>query len=93
VTSVPPVNLAGTLAAAYELAAEKVSLAIEMLLNHQSLVVQDPEVVAAALQKFRARPAIGFSDCLVLEIARKAGHLPVATFDRALGKLEGAQRL
>jgi hypothetical protein len=34
-----------------------------------------------------------FSDCLVLEIARKAGHLPLATFDRALGSLDGAHRL
>ena len=30
---------------------------------------------------------------LVLEIARKAGHLPLATFDKSLGRLAGAQRL
>ena len=36
---------------------------------------------------------LGFSDCLVLEAARKAGHLPLGTFDRELGKLEGAQKL
>jgi hypothetical protein len=30
---------------------------------------------------------------LVLEIARKAGHVPVGTFDRALAKLEGAERI
>jgi hypothetical protein len=29
----------------------------------------------------------------VLEIARKAGHLPLGTFDRALSKLEGTQRV
>jgi len=29
----------------------------------------------------------------VLEVARKAGHLPLGTFDRELGKLEGAQKL
>ena len=29
-------------------------------------------------------------DCLLLEIARKAGHLPLGTFDRDLGKLNGA---
>jgi hypothetical protein len=29
----------------------------------------------------------------VLEIARKAGHLPLGTFDRALAKLEGTQRV
>jgi predicted nucleic acid-binding protein len=29
----------------------------------------------------------------VLEIARKAGHLPVATFDRNFAKLVNVQRL
>lgn len=33
------------------------------------------------------------ADCLVLEIARKAGHLPVATFDRQFAALDGAQKL
>jgi predicted nucleic-acid-binding protein len=81
------------LAAAYELPSEKIAVAIEMLLNHRTLAVQDPDVVAAALNHFRARPALGFSDCLVLEIARKAGHFPLLTFDKALSKLEGTQRL
>jgi predicted nucleic acid-binding protein len=36
---------------------------------------------------------LGFSDCLILEAARKAGHLPVGTFDRDLSKLDGAERL
>jgi predicted nucleic acid-binding protein len=64
-----------------------------LLLAHESLVLKDVDVVAAAVAKFRARPALGFSDCLVLEIARMAGHLPLATFDKALGSMEGAQRL
>ncbi len=81
------------LAAAYELSAAKIALALEMLLNHRDLALQDPDVVAAALEDFRAKPALGFTDCLVLEIARKAGHLPLATFDRALSKLEGTRRL
>jgi hypothetical protein len=29
----------------------------------------------------------------VLELARKAGHLPLGTFDRELGKLDGVRRL
>jgi len=36
---------------------------------------------------------LGFSDCLVLEIARKAGHLPLGTFDRGLAKLNGTKKL
>jgi predicted nucleic acid-binding protein len=60
---------------------------------HAELTLQDGDVVAAALGRFRARPTLGFSDCLVLEIAREAGHLPLGTFDRRLAKLDGAQRL
>lgn len=49
--------------------------------------------MAAALAHYRKRPALGFSDCLVLEPARKAGHLPLGTCDRELGKLAGARKL
>src|SRR5512140_1049850 len=49
----------------------QIGRAIELLLNHEHLVLQDSEVVQRALVHFRARPALGFTDCLVLEIARK----------------------
>ncbi|MFL6289828.1 MAG: PIN domain-containing protein, partial [Thermoanaerobaculia bacterium] len=77
----------------YGLGPEKIATAVEMLLNHESLTIQDADVVAAALRSFRERPALGFSDCLILEVARKAGHLPLGTFDRDLAKLEGTQKL
>jgi predicted nucleic-acid-binding protein len=77
----------------YALDASYLAATIEMLLNHKDLTLQDPDVVEAALELFRSRPALGFSDCLMLHIARKAGHLPLGTFDRALGKIEGAQKL
>jgi predicted nucleic-acid-binding protein len=79
--------------AVYERTPEQIAGAIDMLLNHKDLTVQDAEVVANALEHFRKRPALGFSDCLVLEIARKAGHLPLGTFDRDLAKLDGTKRL
>lgn len=66
---------------------------VDVLLNHADVTLQDPDVVAAALDQYRRKPALGFSDCLILEIARKAGHLPLGTFDRDLGKLPGAQQL
>jgi predicted nucleic-acid-binding protein len=81
------------LAAVYERKPPEIATAVELLLNHQQLTLQDPEVVAAALEMFKERPAVGFSDCLLLEIARKAGHLPLGTFDRDLGKKAGAQKL
>jgi predicted nucleic-acid-binding protein len=81
------------LSALYELGANEIAIAVEMFLNHKDLTVQDADVVAAALKHYRKRPALGFSDCLVLEVARKAGHLPLGTFDREIGKLDGVQKL
>ncbi len=77
----------------YELTHKQLVVAIDMLLNHRDLVLQDPEVVSAALARFRKRPKLGFSDCMVLESARKAGHVPLATFDKELGKLDEVERL
>jgi predicted nucleic-acid-binding protein len=81
------------LGSAYDLSDAQIATAVEMLLNHADLSLQDPEVVLAALEHYRARPKLGFSDCLVLEIARKAGHLPLAAFDRDLARLEGVERI
>jgi predicted nucleic-acid-binding protein len=81
------------LEAVYERTARQLSAALELLLTHEALVLQDADTVARALAQFRAKPALGFSDCLVLEIARKAGQLPLLTFDKALGRLEGTHRL
>ena len=81
------------LTAVYELDSRSIVTTIEMLLNHRSLVLEEPEVVSNALQQFRRSPALGFSDCLLLEMARKAGHLPLGTFDRGLGRLPGTERL
>lgn len=79
--------------AVYSRSSAQIANAIELMLNHKDLTLQDSDVVALALKHYRARPSLGFSDCLVLEIARKAGHLPLGTFDRNLGKLNGALRL
>ena len=75
--------------AVFERSARQIANAVDMLLDHGTLVIQDAEVVAAALEQFRKRPAVGFSDCLVVEVARKAGQLPVGTFDRNLARLDG----
>jgi predicted nucleic-acid-binding protein len=77
----------------YDRTVEQIALAVDRLLNHQELTIQDAEVVTDALAHFKKRPTLGFSDCLVLEIARKAGHIPLGTFDRNLSKLDGAKRL
>jgi predicted nucleic-acid-binding protein len=93
---VPHLVLAETtwvLTSVYDRSPDEIATAVEMLLNHHYLTLQDSDTVAAAVISFRKRPALGFSDCLVLEIARKAGHLPVGTFDRDFGKLVGTEKL
>ena len=81
------------LTSVYARGPREITTAIEMLLNHQHLTLQDSDAVAAAVEHFRKRPALGFSDCLVLEVARKAGHVPLGTFDRNLARLDGAEKL
>jgi predicted nucleic-acid-binding protein len=81
------------LTAVYALKGREVATALDMLLNHRELTLQDSDAVRAALAHFRRRPGLEFSDCLMLEVARKAGHLPLGTFDRGLGRLDGAERL
>jgi predicted nucleic-acid-binding protein len=66
---------------------------VDMLLQHGELVVQDADVVERALGRFRGKGRADFSDCLALEIAHKAGHVPFGTFDRALGRLPGAESI
>ena len=77
----------------YDRGATQIIEALKLLMAHESLVLQDAETVGLAIAQFQLKPALGFSDCLVLEIARKAGHMPLGTFDPALARLEGAQKL
>jgi predicted nucleic-acid-binding protein len=66
---------------------------VEFLLKHDRLSVQDAGTVKDALVLYRKQPSLGFADCLILEAARHAGHVPLGTFDRKLGKVPGAQKL
>jgi predicted nucleic-acid-binding protein len=84
---------AWVLAVVYERTPSEIANAIDLLLAHRELSLQEPAVVTSALDLFRSRPAVGFSDCLLLAIARGAGHVPLGTFDRDLARLAGAQRV
>jgi predicted nucleic-acid-binding protein len=93
---VPQLVLAETtwvLTAVYDRGPDEIAAAVEMLLNHAHLSIQDPETVTAAVARFRRRPSVGFSDCLVAEIAKKAGHIPVGTFDRDFARFDDVERL
>ncbi len=71
----------------------EIATAIDLLLSHEQFRFENPDVVSNALIHYRARPFLSFTDCLILEITRKAGHLPLGTFDTNLARIEGAQRL
>ncbi len=93
---VPLLALAETvwvLDAVYKRTAAQIATCVDMLLSHQQLVLERGDVVETALGQFRAAPKAGFSDCLMLEVARAAGHLPFGTFDKALARRDGAQLL
>jgi predicted nucleic acid-binding protein len=81
------------LASAYDIAPDRIANGIELLLDHKQLFLQDRSSVKAALAAFRRHPKLGFPDCLMVEVARAAGHSPLGTFDTDLARLEGATRL
>jgi predicted nucleic acid-binding protein len=66
---------------------------ILLIVCAKELTLQDSDAVAAALAQYRRRPRLHCSDRLILEVARTAGHLPLGTFDRDLGKVAGAESL
>ena len=81
------------LSTAYKRSSSELVKAVEILLSHINLSIQEPDVVGSALILFKQKPSLGFSDCMILEIARKAGHLPLGTFDKNLAKIDGAEQI
>ena len=81
------------LATVYDRSPRELAEAIERLLDHEHLVLQDHDIVRSALSIFRRRPSLTFSDCLIVELAVKAGHTPVGTFDRDLSRVDNVERL
>lgn len=77
----------------YGLSRRQIGTVIGMLLEHDSVTLQHEDAVRRAHAAFERHPSVGFSDCLIVEAARKAGHIPVGTFDKVMSRLDGAQRL
>lgn len=63
------------------------------LLCNDLLSIHDRETVERALEKFNTHAKVSFSDCMILELARKNGCAPLGTFDAGLSKLDGAVKL
>ena len=87
------VEAAWVLKSVYKLGRQKIGTVMDMLVEHDRLTLQDEDVVRRACALFARERSAGFSDCLIVEAARKAGHAPVGTFDKRMARLDGAQRL
>ena len=81
------------LKSAYGLSRRQIGIIVGMLAEHDRMTLQHEDAVQRALAAFERHPSVGFSDCLIVEAARKAGHIPVGTFDKAMSRLDAAQRL
>lgn len=78
------------LSSVYGLNRDRIAIALGMLIEHHNLALQDENTVAAALAEFKRQKTVGFVDCLIVEVSRKMGHLPLGTFDKALSRLDDA---
>jgi len=81
------------LESAYGLSRAQIATVVGMLLEHDRLTLQDENVIRGAHSVFESDRSVGFTDCLIVEAARKAGHLPVGTFDKVMSRIEGAHGL
>ena len=77
----------------YGLSRPQIGIVVGMLVEHDRITLQHEDAVRRANAAFERHPSVGFSDCLIVEAARKAGHIPVGTFDKVLSRLEGTERL
>ena len=77
------------LGSVYKLSAKQLAATVEMLLDHEGYC----RTPMSFVDRFRSRPSLGLTDCLIFEIARKAGHIPFVTFDRRLGRLDDVRYL
>ena len=82
-------EVAWVLERSYRFTRSRVAEALMDLTASDSLMVENPEDVAAAAHVY-SQGGVGFSDLMVLSAAERAGALPVYTFDRRLARMEGA---
>jgi predicted nucleic-acid-binding protein len=92
VTQVALIETVWVLAHTYGVDRHDLAEVIERLLLGAEFSLQGEQDVSKALAAFRQSRA-DFADCLLVENARSAGRLPVLTFDKALGRTDGAKLL
>ena len=77
----------------YGLGRARVATVVGMLVEHDRLAFEDEDVIRGSHAAFERTRSAGFTDCVIVEAARKAVNLPVGTFDRAMSRIEGGHAL
>ena len=81
------IEIAWVLERSYGFARARVAEALMDLTASDSILVENPDDVAAAAHRYR-QGGVGFSDLMVLSAAERAGATPLYTFDRRLARME-----
>jgi predicted nucleic-acid-binding protein len=92
VSDIVLVEVVWAMTSTYRYPKPRIVAAIERILDLEAVALQDPAVVAAALEDYRSSQA-DFSDCMILATARREAELPLATFDARLSRLEGTRKI
>ncbi len=82
-------EVAWVLERSYGFTRSRVAGSLMDLTASDTLVVENSDDAAAAAYMSR-QGGVGFSDLMILAAAERAGARPLYTFDRALGRVDGA---
>ena len=82
------IEIAWVLERSYGFARARVAEALMDLTASDSILVENPDDVAAAAHRYR-QGGVGFSDLMVLSAAERSGATPLYTFDRRLARMDG----
>lgn len=75
---------------AYKFDRATTAAAIRRLLSVQGILTEDQETIEHSLQAFEAGAA-DFADYVILERSKRAGAIPLWTFDEQLSTADGAE--
>ncbi|MDZ7857062.1 type II toxin-antitoxin system VapC family toxin [Sphaerotilus sp.] len=86
------VEVAWTLARAYDRSRSDIAKALNALTHHATVALESPAEIRAALALYAQGPA-DFADCLLAVKAERHGCEQVVTFDRKMRRLPGVSVL
>ena len=84
------VEMVWVLRRAYRFSRPQIAFVLDQLGSTDGLIVEAGDDVAHAATRYSMGGA-DFSDLMILAAAERAGYRPLYTFDRALGRVDGAE--